>query len=226
MSQVTTTDLVRRSSGAVALQRAHELGAEFRTIGMDITNPDLSYDEYEEIGRILGDISTGWRWNIGDWLIVGEALFGEEAAQAIDDRASRYDLARRVTGLDQGTLQNIRSVCSRVPRENRRSELDFTHHTKVASLEPDEQAVWLQKAIDETWSTSELAAAIKDEKHPDGTPPTEQPQWTPEPPEVSLSELRDEALALVYRQAQPLSDGDYRLPAEVYARVGAALGEK
>lgn len=80
----------------VVAARGRELGAEFRAVGLDLTNPELSFDEYEGIGRILGDISAGWRWNIGDWLIVGEALFGEEAAQAVEDRACRNDLARWV----------------------------------------------------------------------------------------------------------------------------------
>lgn len=222
---MSTTALVP-TNGAAATQLAFDLGADLTPTSLDLRAADISYQDWENIGRAVGFVGNAWQWWVGDWLAVGEVLFGEEAAQAVDDRPSRYDLARRITGKDQGTLQNIRSVCGRVPKANRRQELDFTHHVKVASLEPDEQVEWLQRAIDEQWSTAELAAAIKEMKNPATDPDLDDPSPGPGAPEVSRSELRDAALALVYQQSQPLSDGDYRLPSEVYAQVGAALGEE
>jgi hypothetical protein len=209
-----------------ATQLAFDLGAELTPISLDLNVPDLSYGDWENLGRIVGFVGNAWQWWVGDWLNFGEALFGEDAAQAVEAvPADRYDLARRITGKDQATLQNIRSVCSRVPKDRRRAELYFTHHAKVSSLEPDEQVRWLQRAIDESWTAHELADAIRESNSPppqdalfDGTPGGGDGG-------MSLSDRRDEVLTLVYRQSQPLTDGDYRLPSEVYSQVGAVLGE-
>lgn len=221
---MSTTALVP-TNGAAATQLAFDLGANLTATSMDLRIPDPTYQDWENMGRAVSFVGNAWQWWVGDWLIIGEALFGEESAQAVDDRSSRYDLARRITGKDQGRLQNIRSVCNRVPKATRRPELDFTHHEKVAALDPDDQVRWLQRAVDETLNTSELAQAIKDEKHGYVEPDPDPDPGPAAAPDVSRSERRDQALSLVYQEAQPTSDGDYLIPADVYAQVAAALGE-
>lgn len=220
---MSTTALVP-TNGAAATQLAFDLGADLTATSMDLRVPNPSFQDWENMGRAVSFVGNAWQWWVGDWLVIGETLFGEEAAQAVDDHETRYDIARRVTGKPQGTLQNIRSICARVSKDRRRAELDFTHHEKVASLDPDEQTFWLNKAVDETMTTAELAAAIRELKK--GTP---EPETDPEPgpggDRISRSEQRDTVLYLVYQQSQPLSDGDYKIPSEVYAQVAAAVGE-
>jgi hypothetical protein len=213
--------------GNAATQLAFDLGADLTATSMDLRIANPSFEDWENMGRAVSFVGNAWQWWVGDWLVIGESLFGEEAAQAVDDHESRYDIARRVTGKPQGTLQNIRSVCARVSKERRRAELDFTHHEKVASLDPEDQIFWLEKAVEEKMTTSELASAIRDFKK--GATPEDEPETDPEPgpgeSKVSRSEQRDTVLYLVFQQAQRLSDGDYKLPSEVYAQVAAAVGE-
>lgn len=204
------------TNGAAALAAAAALGANFTTTSLEIDDVDLPYEHWENIGRMIGFVGNAWQWWVGDWLNWGETVYGEDAAQAVDDRPSRYDLARRITGKDQGYLQNIRSTCAKVAKERRRAELDFTHHIAVAALEPDDQSAWLDRGVVEQLSVSEMRTAIKQSRDP-GAPVAE-----PEPPmpEVSRCERLEEVLTLILIQAQETPDG-WLIPAEAMAQARA-----
>lgn len=212
------------TSAPAAMQLALELGATTDSISLVITDPDLPFENWENIGRCIGFAGNAWQWWAGDWINTGEALYGEESAQGVDDPTTRYDALRRVTGQAQQTLLNVSSVCRKVSRERRRGELTFTHHAAVASLEPDEQTRWLQAAIDNNWSVSELKQAIKDEKHPDDG--GGEPQVLPGLDGPSVSERIEEAARQVYRAASIASHGEYVVPAEPMHQLAAALGEE
>ena len=61
---------------------------------------------------------------IGDALRYGERRWGETYAQVMD-----------ATGMAYQTLANAKWVASRVPVQRRRTELSWSHHAEVASLE-------------------------------------------------------------------------------------------
>lgn len=217
-----STDLVVRD-GAQALQLALELGATLEPTGLTLSGPELTYENWEQLGRAIDIFGNAWQWWVGDWLNFGEALFGEDSAQAVDgDPQSRYDVAHRVTSLEVGSLMNIRSVCAKVAKSRRRGELRYSHHVVVASLEPDEQTEWLQRAITNGWTRDELRSELKAALDPPADP-------APEPgaggDNKTPSERIEEAARLVYRQAQPAGDGEYRVSAEAMVQLGAALGE-
>lgn len=221
---MTSTGVLVPTNGAAATQLALELGAELRETSLVITDAELSIESWQNIGRCIGVVGNAWQWWVGDWLNFGEGLFGEESAQGVDDQQSRYDIAKRITPVDQGRLQNIRSVCGRVAASRRRVELTFSHHEEVAALDADDQNVWLQRAIDAQWTKAELRQAIKDEKNP----PIEvlDPEPTVSDPGPSIADRLEEAARLVYRQGQTTSGGDYLVPASAMAQLAAALGEE
>lgn len=195
-------------------------------VSLTLTDPDMPYEQWEDLGRFLGSIDRRSRWYIGDWLNFGEALFGEAAAQAIEATTSdRYAEAERVTGLDHGTLMNVRSVCASIPKANRRKELGFWIHQEVAKLDVEEQPAWLQKAIDEGLTKMDLRAAIRESKNPatDDPPPADDEAGEPGP---SVSEQIENAARLVWHQCQANSDGDFVVPASVMSQLAAALGEE
>ena len=82
-------------------------GVTLMPVGLSIER-EIPFEEYEEIGRILG----GWRdltaWAIGDWLIAGKAMFGELAAQAAT-----------ATRRSETTLEQYEHVAENVPHERR-----------------------------------------------------------------------------------------------------------
>lgn len=219
-----STDLVP-TTGQEAVQLALDLGVEMNLVSATFTNVDLTYPQWESLGRSFGFVGDAWKWWVGDWLKYGETIYGEQAAQATDDITDRYDATRRITGLDESQLLHFLSVASKIPSDQRVPGLRYSHHEKVASLDPDDRAEWLAKARENHWNAKELGQAIRESRLPE---PLVDPAPDPVPlePEISRGELRDIALNLVYQQAQPLSDGDYRLPSEVYAQVAAALGEQ
>lgn len=224
IAEPTTTDIVRFEHGAAALGFVHELGGTATMISLDMADPAaLTYDNWVHIGRQLGMIGAAWQWWLGDWLNFGEALYGEEqAAAAVDDRATRYDIARRVTGQDQGTLQNIRSTCGRVAKSRRRAELSFAHHTTVAAQEPEDQERLLGQAVTGQLTEKELRQVIRDEKNPPGSTEVVDPA-----PEVESYCDRLEAICKdVWGLASDLPDGGYRIPDEVMSRVRAAIGDE
>lgn len=124
-------------------------------------NGELSYDVYEALGAFLGQVNNSSRFWLGDWLLYGEALYGE-----------RYAQAAIATQLSPQTLANVQSICHRVPPQRRLAGVSFSCHAEVAALEPAEQKSWLQVADEERLTKGELRARIRDEG------PDVQPQET------------------------------------------------
>lgn len=112
---------------------------------------DTPLEAWEDIGRRLGRLGRGVKWYLGDWLRIGEHLYGEKYSQAME-----------ATGYEYQTLVNMHHVCSRVaPGTRRGGELSYAHHAEVARFEvADEQALWLQRAIDNKWTVKELRQQI------------------------------------------------------------------
>jgi len=113
----------------------------------------LSFEEWEETGKTLGKIGRACQWWIGDWLNYGEREYGETYAQAMDE-----------TGLEYGTVANYAYVAKAVEPSRRRESLSFSHHSEVASMEPEEQEAWLERARYDEWPVAKLRAKIKKER--------------------------------------------------------------
>ena len=93
---------------------------------------------------------------IGDFMIAVEEQFGEESSQFLDAE----------NGYAEKSVQNMRWVASRVPKENRSiPPLTWSHLQAVAALKLDQQRKWLDKAIDGDgdgpWPVSKLKTEIR-----------------------------------------------------------------
>ncbi len=109
-----------------------------------------SYEEWAMMGQQLQIIQRCSPWWIGDWLLGGEALFGDKYLQAIE-----------FTGNELQTLRNKQWVCHKIPPERRRAGLSFSLHAEVAGLPPEEQERWLDIAEQQYLTCSELRASIR-----------------------------------------------------------------
>ena len=138
----------------VALPDAHW---DLTGVGLRITDPDLSYSEFEHLCGVLGALHEAVRFAIGDAIIQGEHLFGESAYQAFE----RFQLS------EEAMKEYVR-VAQRVPRSRRKKGLSWSHHRAVAALEPAAQKEWLKRAADEDLSHHELRAVLRN-----GTDPQE-----------------------------------------------------
>jgi hypothetical protein len=106
--------------------------------------------EWVAVGRRLGAMGRCGQWGIGDWIHYGNARFGE-----------RYDRAARVTGYDVQTLMNMVYVSSRFEISRRRESLSWSHHETLASSESSEQERWLDRAVAERMSVSDLRIELR-----------------------------------------------------------------
>lgn len=128
---------------------------EFKETYLDLNN-GLSYEQWENIGQLINRISKSIMWWLGDWLNYGEANYGEKYTQAVD-----------ATGRSYQTLANAGYVAKYVETSRRRESLSWSHHAEVASLKPDEQSDWLDRAEIEGMTSKELRENIKGNGRPE-----------------------------------------------------------
>lgn len=119
-------------------------GAEFEE--------ELTQVEWANVGIDLFNIHAMTPIWIGDWLNWGEGKWGEMYAQAVD-----------ITKLSVDTLAHYRSTMGRIPKENRREGLSFSHYREVAKLPVEEQKLVLDRIVQDKLSVRGLRSAMAGE---------------------------------------------------------------
>ena len=115
------------------------------------TAPDnLTYEQYEAIGRTFQQIKHSLSWWVGDWLNEGERRFADIYMQAVDD-----------TGKAVETLLKWKAVADRVPKEIRRADLGWTFHFYVAYVPIEQRGLLLDLAANVGLSSRELKEVVK-----------------------------------------------------------------
>lgn len=117
----------------------------------------LEFDAWQEVGERLQGVQGAVQWWIGDWLNYGKRAYHDNVVGH-----DRYWLAIEAFGRDHQTLLNYASIANRIPPEQRRDSLSFSHHEAVASLGTDERGYWLTKAEEERLSVDALRRSIRD----------------------------------------------------------------
>lgn len=224
------TELVLRdeeTQGGVQLLLDLEKAGALDAVSLTLTDPEMTYDAWESLGRFFGKMERSTLWWVGDWLIFGEALYGHEASQGIEaTTAERYSEAERVTGLAHGTLMNVRTICASIAKPRRRSELGFWIHEAVAKLDADDQTKWLQEAIEAGMTKQQLREAIRESlRGPDAEDEGDEPAPADEPVVATIAEQIETAARKVIEDAYINSDGDYVVPSEAMNQLFAVLGE-
>ena len=85
---------------------------------------NLSFEDWEDLGKRLSGARESLRWWLGDWVNFGEAAYGEKYAQALDETKYSYS-----------ALRNIAYTAKNTPESLRHQALTFEHHATVAGLE-------------------------------------------------------------------------------------------
>lgn len=150
------TELAERD-GLGLLVALEEQGA-LSTIGLHLAEPDLPYAQYEALCRLLGALHEAVRFAIGDAILLGEKLYGEDAYQAIE-----------ALNLSETARREYVRVSQRVPRSTRRKDLSWSHHRAVAALPPPEQKRWLREASERDLSHHALRDALRNGTEPERT---------------------------------------------------------
>jgi len=129
------------------------LGAQMDLMGLKLSR-DITPENYEALCLFLGSAHESLKFAIGDAIVQGEELFGEEM----------YGYTESLGLSEQQRWQYIR-VAEMIPRSRRMEGLSWSHHRVVCSMkDAADQSMWLKRAKKEKWSKVELEEAIKAEK--------------------------------------------------------------
>jgi hypothetical protein len=152
------SEAIVREDGLALLAQLETAGA-LSSIGLNLNDPDITYERFEAIGFLLGRMHQSLRFAIGDWLNLGEHLFQDRMYQAAE-----------ALGMSPDGMREYLRVAEKVPRSIRRKELTWSHHRAVASLPPSEQKEWLRRASSEQLSHHQLRDVLRNGVEP--RPPT------------------------------------------------------
>jgi hypothetical protein len=147
---VLATAIDENGTTSALMQGRTSLGETTETALILHDPASLTYEQYEEIGRLLGTANRRLAWAIGDWLCAVEDIYPD-----------RYSQAALATRLAPQTLANRASVCRHIPREERIAGLAFGVHAEVAYLPVPERRRWLKKAAAGDWTRADLRANMK-----------------------------------------------------------------
>ena|SRR5215218_4937511 len=128
----------------------------------------VSFDRWLLLGQALQQMDRSIKWWVGDWLIHGEErAWGDKYPQAIQE----------ATGYHYDSLRKAAFVSERIESVRRRTDLSWSHHDAVASLEREEQEEVLEKASAKGWSVRDtreearerrmLPAAMREQREED-----------------------------------------------------------
>jgi len=110
---------------------------------------DVSKDEWMDVFKALKQVEGCVQFWIGDCLAYRQQKWG------------MYDDIAEETGMEGNTLRQYKQVSEQVKSDTRVSDLSWTHHREVASLTPEKQELFLNRAIEEKLSVRELHNEIR-----------------------------------------------------------------
>lgn len=154
----------------------------------------LPREQWVEDGSALVTMDKALRFAIGDWVLFGEQHYGEAHAQAI-----------RVTALSYESINAARWVASRIPEIRRRTNLSWSHHEAVASLDPTLQDELLDRAEREGLDRNQVRELTREVK---GLPPIEEMVYVPAEKVRQIERERDEVKQVVARLERVLATPD------------------
>lgn len=169
---------------------------------------DLAFEEWEQIGSVLGKVRDATAFALGDWFIWGESAFGELSAQAVE-----------ATGRSKTTILEYVRVARQVPPSRRRATLPFTHHQVLAARPPEEQDRLLKLAEEKGWSVEELRGFLRAD-------PALSTRRDQNHPKREIVALVFEVGRAVLRASEPLDTRHARIPLGLLERLANALGEE
>lgn len=141
--------------------------------GLHLTNPNISYEQLEAVGFMLGQHHSDVKLAMGDYLLYAETLFPEKFSQAAE--------ALKIS--EDGLLEYLR-VARSVPKSVRvkHPAISWSHYRAVSSFKVvDEktgevhtdhkrQRQVLKQAADNGWSHAQLRAELKPAFEPEPAP--------------------------------------------------------
>jgi len=102
-------------------------GAVLNEVGLQLPE-QISFEQWQSVGRELGRLQRAISWWIGDWWAFGEHKWGERKATVESEDW---------TGPAYRTCHALATVCRAFKSDGRRSLLSFGHHAELASIKDE-----------------------------------------------------------------------------------------
>lgn len=134
-----------------------------------IGGEDAEPEQWQLLGNLLQKLEGAIQWLIGDWVLQAERKWG-----------ATYETVAEKTGYAYDTLKDYAYVARNVEMSVRTDQLSFGHHKLVAAMPVDEQRAWLDWALSQNASISQLRKKI----HPPTPPST---KWGEEEQKVNVT---------------------------------------
>jgi len=113
---------------------------------------EVTKEEWQQVFTTLQQVEGCVQFWIGDCLAYREQHWG------------MYDEISEESGIETRTLRKYKQISENVESGLRRPDLSFSHHEEVASLSPEKQTEFLDRAINEKLSVRELHNEIRKDK--------------------------------------------------------------
>jgi hypothetical protein len=201
MTELATQD--RR----LALLSDLEISGNLTIIGFTLP-AEISYEQYEAIGRMFGTAHEALKFAIGDWLLQGQQIFNDDVFQAAEG-----------VGISRVSLMQYVRVSERIPRERRNAQLTWSHHRAVASFPEDEQDLWLNRAAASGWSKTELEDHLRSQREEPTTTVSQHERRLP-----GVMQAIADAAEKVYQEGEWIDDGTFSVPRAPVVALAASLG--
>ena len=136
--------------------------AQGDTVSLTIA-PDVTFDQWVDVGRPILNAAAMSPWYIGDWLLYAEQRWAtnETGDEITAERARIRRAVASVANVDLESLRSYRWVAGNIEPGRRRAGVSWSHHQQVAALDPVVADGLLEQAEREGWSKRDLAAAVK-----------------------------------------------------------------
>lgn len=108
---------------------------------------DLSFETWCSIVERLLPASQALQWWAGDLLLYGAHHYRGALLEVV-----------KLTGLSRDTILDYVRIAREV--KYRRADVSYSHHRVVATLSPEDQRKWLDKAAEQKLSVKDLKALI------------------------------------------------------------------
>ncbi len=151
-------------SGRVSVRATSNDMFKVTECGLEIipdANGEVPYEAYIEKSKEFFKITELYEnylpWWVGDFVLFGEARYGERMAQIFD-----------AVGIKYKTVRNWVYTCKHVPKENRlpANVLSYSHHHVVAPLDHASQKKALAYAVENALSVVEFKMWLAGSKNP------------------------------------------------------------
>ena len=137
------------TSAETSVERPKAIPGTFTQTSLTL-KPDLTREEWVEVGNSLRAMERGIQFWVGDWLAYGEAHYGEEAFAELERRDK--------------TLANWATVARKVHPSRRMEDVKFSHHAEVASLPPEEQTEVLKEAKENDYTVGQTRDRVREKQ--------------------------------------------------------------